>query len=219
MTIDLYYFPLSPPVRAVILLAKALGIHLNLKVIDVTKGEQHDPEFVKISPQHTIPTIDDHGFILSESRAIMAYLVNKYAKNDSLYPKDPKEKGIVDERIYFDISKLWMGIFNTYIPVIFGMTDEVSEESIAGIERAFEILNTFLEGNDFVAGDHLTIADFSIAISTHFAEMVGFDIARYDNVAEWYERCKETLEKYGFEEVNTPALVLGEWYRANLKEE
>uniref|UniRef100_A0A0C9RNV6 GstD1_3 protein n=1 Tax=Fopius arisanus TaxID=64838 RepID=A0A0C9RNV6_9HYME len=219
MPIDLYYFPPSPPVRAVILLSKALGIHLNLKVIDVTKGEQLDPEYLKINPQHTIPTIDDHGFILSESRAIMAYLVNKYAKNDSLYPKDPKGKGIVDERLYFDISTLWMRLFNAYVPVIFGMTDEVTEESIQGIERAFEILNAFLEGNDFVAGDHLTIADFSIAISTHFAEMLGFDIGRYDNVSGWYERCKDCLEKYGFEEVNTPALALGEWYRANLKEE
>uniref|UniRef100_A0A6V7LSN4 GST C-terminal domain-containing protein n=1 Tax=Bracon brevicornis TaxID=1563983 RepID=A0A6V7LSN4_9HYME len=49
--------------------------------------------------------------------------------------------------------------------------------------------------------------------------MVGFDIARYDNVASWYERCKEVLEKYGWEEVNTPAQALGEWYRANLKAE
>lgn len=49
MTIDLYYLPPSPPSRAVILLAKALGIHLNLKVIDVSKGEQLSPEFIKVT--------------------------------------------------------------------------------------------------------------------------------------------------------------------------
>lgn len=65
---------------------------------------------------------------------------------------------------------------------MFGMTDEVSEESIAAIERAFEILNAYLEGNDFVTGDHLTIADFSLVTSTHLAEVRLFIFKRfYDN--------------------------------------
>lgn len=48
MTIDLYYFPLSPPARAVILLSKVLGVHLNLKIIDITKGEHLTPEYTSV---------------------------------------------------------------------------------------------------------------------------------------------------------------------------
>lgn len=45
----------------------------------------------------------------------MGYLVDKYAKNDSLYPKDPKQRGIVDERLYFDLTRLYYNIFNAYV--------------------------------------------------------------------------------------------------------
>ncbi|XP_044596244.1 glutathione S-transferase 1-1-like [Cotesia glomerata] len=215
MTIDLYYLSLSPPSRAVILLTKALGIHLNLKVIDVSKGEQYKSKFIKVNPQHTVPTIDDNGFILTESRAIMGYLVDKYAKNDSLYPKDPKQRGIVDERLYFDLTRLYYNIFNAYIFVAFGMSNSVDDDKVKQIARGFEILNTYLENSEFVAGENLTIADFSIVISVGLAEIFGFDITAYDNVVDWYNRCKEALEKYGYEKVNAPAELLGEWFRAN----
>ena len=49
MTIDLYHIGPSPPCRAVRLAASLIGIDLNLKVIDITKGEQMTPEFLKVS--------------------------------------------------------------------------------------------------------------------------------------------------------------------------
>ncbi|WP_323677962.1 glutathione S-transferase N-terminal domain-containing protein, partial [Halorubellus sp. PRR65] len=71
MTIDFYYAPGSSPCRAVLLTAKAIGVDLNLKLMDLMKGEHLSPEFLKINPQHTIPTLVDNGLALSESRAIM----------------------------------------------------------------------------------------------------------------------------------------------------
>jgi len=49
------------------------------------------------------------------SRAILAYLVNQYGKDDSLYPKDPKKRAIVDQRLYFDIGTLYQGLMNYYV--------------------------------------------------------------------------------------------------------
>nr|QCC89041.1 glutathione S-transferase delta 4 [Meteorus pulchricornis] len=217
MTIDLYYFPLSPPTRATMMVAKAVGVHLNLKVVDITKGEQFKPEFIRVNPQHTVPTMDDNGFILSESRTINGYLVNKYAKNDSLYPKDPKKKGIVDERLNFDLGTLYSRLFDCYIPVTFGLSSVIHQNDIEAIEEAFDKLNGFLEMGEFVAGDNLTIADFSVIISVSMAEIWGFDITRYNNVVIWYERCKQVLQKYEFDRINAPAKQLGEWFRANLE--
>ena len=51
-----------------------------------------------------MPTIVDGDLSLWESRAILGYLVNKYAPNSSLYPSDPKKRAIVDRTLNFDLS-------------------------------------------------------------------------------------------------------------------
>ena len=104
--IDLYYMEASPPCRSVMMTAKLVGVELNLKKLDLMANEHMKPEFLKINPQHNIPTIDDNGFYLNESRAICAYLVNKYGKNDTLYPKDAAARALVDQRLYFDMTRL-----------------------------------------------------------------------------------------------------------------
>ncbi|XP_077263835.1 glutathione S-transferase D1-like [Temnothorax americanus] len=203
MPIDFYYVPPSPPCRTIMLLAKALGIHFNLKIVDVSRGDHLTPEFLQINPQHTIPTIDDNGFILCESRPIMAYLVSKYARNDSLYPKDPKERAVVDQMMYFDAGSLYLNLVKCYImPIIRGIAYPVNEADLARVEKSFEVLNAFLDGREFAAGDNLTIADFTISTTICTILCFDFDISRYDNVAAYYDRCKENLERFGFEEVH-----------------
>ncbi|KAH8235323.1 hypothetical protein KR032_004131, partial [Drosophila birchii] len=59
---DLYCAPYVSACRNVLMVAKALGLELNKKTISTLKGEQLSPEFIKINPQHTIPTLVDNGF-------------------------------------------------------------------------------------------------------------------------------------------------------------
>jgi len=58
---DLYNMPMAPASRAIQMIAKALGLELNSKFINTMEGDQLKPEFVKINPQHTIPTLVDNG--------------------------------------------------------------------------------------------------------------------------------------------------------------
>lgn len=45
----------------------------------------------------------------------MAYLVDQYGENDTLYPRNPEARGIIDQRLYFDIGTLFASIFNYYV--------------------------------------------------------------------------------------------------------
>ncbi|XP_043471686.1 glutathione S-transferase 1-1-like [Leptopilina heterotoma] len=219
MTIDFYFFPISPPCRTVMMLAKALGIHFNYIKVCPMKGEHMKPEFLKLNPQHTIPTINDNGLIFCESRAIIGYLVNRYAKNDALYPKDPQKKGIIDQRLYFDVGTLYDLFYKCYLLVAFGAQTEAAEEDVQALKRAFETLNIFLQDNDYVAGTDLTIADFSIITSVSSIVECGFDIGAYENVNDWYERCGKILEKYGFEDINlNGARLIAELYKSHCEE-
>lgn len=49
----------------------------------------------------------------------MAYLVSKYARNDSLYPRDPKQRAVVDQMMYFDAGGLFSSIAKCYVRVDF----------------------------------------------------------------------------------------------------
>lgn len=70
--------------------------------------EQLKEDFIKINPQHTVPTLDDNGFILTESRAIGIYLAEKYFPDGhSLYPKDVQQRALINARLQFDCGTLY----------------------------------------------------------------------------------------------------------------
>ncbi|KAH8289038.1 hypothetical protein KR054_005559, partial [Drosophila jambulina] len=189
-SMDLYYSPRGIGCRAVIMVAKALGVELNKKIVNTSEGEQLNPEFLKLNPQHTIPTLVDNGFAIWESRAIIVYLVEKYGKDDSLFPKDPKKQAVVNQRLYFDLSSL----FDSFVKYYYSLTatgQHKTEEAIEKIENAFELLNTFLEGQEYMAGDHPTVADIAILSSVSTFEIIEFDFSKYANVVRWYANAKK----------------------------
>lgn len=104
MTLKLYYIDFSPPARAALLAIRNVGVDVELVHIKLTEDEHLKPEFVKLNPRHQIPVLTDGDYVLCESRAIMAYLVNKYKPGSDLYPTDAQERGLVDERMYFDAT-------------------------------------------------------------------------------------------------------------------
>ncbi|SPP80478.1 glutathione S-transferase 1-1-like [Drosophila guanche] len=188
---DLYYHPGSAPCRSVIMTAKALGLELNLKQLNIPAGDQLKPEFVKLNPQHTIPTLVDNGFSVWESRAILIYLVEKYGKkDDSLYPADPQKRAVINQRLYFDMDPLFQCFYKAIYPQILSKKPSPPEE-MEKVDKAYTLLNTFLEENEFVAGSSLTVADIAILATVSTFEIVNFDFSKYPNVAKWYETAKK----------------------------
>lgn len=155
--------------------------------------------FVQINPQHTIPTLNDDGFSLWESRAIQVYLVEKYGKTDSLYPTDPKKRALVNQRLYFDLGTLYQRYADYYYPQLFAKAP-ANPENFKKLEDAVGFLNTFLEGQKYAAGETLTVADISLVATISTFDVSGFDLTKYPNVVSWYEKCKSTIPGYELNE-------------------
>lgn len=204
MPIDLHHVPGSAPCRAVRLAAKLVGVDLNLIYTDLTKGEHMTPEYLKANPQHTVPTINDNGFHLHESRAIITYFANKYGKDDSLYPKEPEKRAIVDELLYFDIGTLYQRFGDYWYPVMFAGAS-FDEEKKKKLDEALGFLDKFLEGKTFAAGDSITVADASLAASVSTIEIAGIDFSAHKNVVAWFAASKAALP--GYEEENHKGAV------------
>jgi glutathione S-transferase len=174
------------------MVAKVLNVPLNLKPLNLMAGEHMTPEFLKINPQHTIPTLVDNEFALWESRAILSYLVEKYGKNDSLYPKDPAKRALVNQRLYFDMGTLYKLFAEYYYPQMMQKLP-ADPEKLTKAEEAVQLLDGFLANSTYAAGDKITIADYSLIASFSTFVSAGFDYSRFENVTRWYNLCNSSL--------------------------
>uniref|UniRef100_A0A1B6K0S6 Uncharacterized protein n=1 Tax=Homalodisca liturata TaxID=320908 RepID=A0A1B6K0S6_9HEMI len=195
MGIDVYYAPASPPSRVVLLAAKALGVEVTPHIVDLMKGEHMTPEYLKMNPQHTVPTIVDNGLALNESRAIIMYLAEKYGKCNTLYPQDIKKRALVNQRLYFDAGTLFQRFADLYYPMFFGGAP-FDEEKKKKLDEAFGFLDNFLNTNKCVAGDTYTLADIAVVVTVSTAEVVGYDVSKYPKVAAWLAKAKTSLPGY-----------------------
>uniref|UniRef100_A0A1I8PIY9 Uncharacterized protein n=1 Tax=Stomoxys calcitrans TaxID=35570 RepID=A0A1I8PIY9_STOCA len=187
---DLYVNLTSPPSHAVVMTAKALGIELNIKVLDLYAGEHMTPEYLKYNPQHTIPTLVDGDFSIWESRAIMVYLVEQYGKeNDPLYPSCPKKRALINQRLHFDMGTLYRYLYDYFHYQLKDKTPP-NPEDYKQMEAALEKFNAMLEGYKYAAGDELTVADLSLLATMTTYEVAGFDFAKYPNIQRWYSMIK-----------------------------
>lgn len=197
---DLYYMPLSPPCRSVLLTAKALNISLNCRLTDVFAGETRTESFLKMNPAHTIPTLDDNGFYLIESRPILTYLVQKYGKDSTLYPADPKERAVVNSRLLFDMGTLYLRFCNCVVPLLLGTSTVIEEEKISKLREALDWLDGFLYRTTWAAGDNMTVADHSLVATVSTIEATGVELSPWVNICKWYSRCMGSMK--GYSELN-----------------
>ncbi|KXJ77064.1 hypothetical protein RP20_CCG008439 [Aedes albopictus] len=204
MPVDLYCHIVAPFCRSVILLADALEVELNFIEVNVLKKEQFKPEFLAINPQHCIPTLVDGEVVVWESNAILMYLAEKYAKEGKrYYPTDIGERAKVNRLLFFQLGTLHRALSTYYYPILAGI-GEGKPEDFRKIQDAVCVLNKLLDGNKWLAGEELTIADFSVVISVASLEgVIKFDLTVYKNVYRWYQQCKKEFGK--FEELTQEA--------------
>ena len=195
LMIDLYYWPTPNGWKITIMMAEC-EIAYRLIPVDIGKGEQFLPEFLKVSPNNRIPAIVDHeppdgGVALSlfESGAILIYLAEKSGK---LIPTDLRSRNTVLEWLMWQVGGLGPmagqnGHFLLYasekIPyAIQRYSDEV--------RRLYSVLDRQLaKTGQFVAGEY-SIADIAIFpwIVTHKAQ--GLSLTEYPHVSDWFNKVR-----------------------------
>ncbi|XP_058121208.1 glutathione S-transferase 1-like [Anopheles ziemanni] len=188
----LYTNQKSPPCRAVKLTARALGVDLNEKEMTLVRGDKLMEEFRKVSPQHTIPVLDDSGTIITASHAIMIYLVCKYGKDDdSLYPNDLVHRARVHTALHLESGVIFSRLSFLFEPVIYSGKSYFHSDRVEHIRKAYRLLEDSLV-DDYVVGSSLTIADFSCISS--IATLVGvvpLDEEKFPKISAWMNRMKE----------------------------
>src|SRR5688572_28084138 len=198
----LYMHPVSTTSRPVEMLAKMIGVPLELSVVDLVTGEHHSPAYVKINPNRLVPVLDDEGFLLTESSAIMKYIADK--SGTPLYPKDVQKRARVNERMDWFNTNFYREIgYHLVYPQVYPhharQTEEITKATAEWgkqkVAPAFEVLDTWVLGNNpFTCGADMTIADIFGAQLVSCGELVGVDLSPYPNVSRWMTKMKALPE-------------------------
>jgi len=213
----LYYHPVSTTCRPIMLLAGEAGIDIDYQLVDLFTGAQYQPDFLGVNPSHQVPVLEDDGFRLTESSAILKYLADK--KGAASYPADPRQRARVNERLdwfntgfYRDFS--YGFLYPQIFPFMRRTDDVVQAGTIAyGREKALgwlKILDQNLIGpsNKFLCGDTVTIADYFGSILALGIESINGNLNAYPNITRWMNGMKalkswattnEAFYKYGVE--------------------
>jgi len=193
----LYHNPLSPNVRRVRLTAAVLGLELEEKRLDFTKGEHKNPEYLALNPNGAVPTLVDGDFVLTESRAIMQYLASKKPEA-GLLPRDEAARADVTRWQFWDAAHFSPPCaavaFERMLKGMMGMGDPDArkvEEALGNFRRYGAVLDKRLAGKPYVVGSALTIADLTLASSLMYAKQADVPVGEFPNVQSWFARITE----------------------------
>jgi glutathione S-transferase len=191
----LYHHPLSSNSRRVVMAAIHLNIRLDLVVVDLTKGEHRTAEYLQLNPNGKVPLLDDDGFQLWESHAIMQYLADR-SPGQALYPIDARARADVNRWLFWSAYH--------FTPAV-GMIsrERVSKSMVGGsgapdpveIERgeallaaAARVLDAHLAGKRWIAQNRLTLADLAIASPLMHTAAAQLPVMEYEHLQAWFAR-------------------------------
>jgi len=149
------------------------------------------PEYRALNPNGRVPTIDDDGFILSESMAINFYLAKKHGS--PLYPKDAKHEALALQWSLWETDRLDRQLVNyvrhsTELPEA-ERKKEVADASWKEVAESFDVLEIALSKSEWLAGPSFSVGDLNVASALYRA--LSLDTSKWPHVKAWLDRCWE----------------------------
>ena len=185
--IELYTWS-TPNGRKVSIMLEECGLPYRVHGLEHSKGDLDREAYVRISPFHQVPVIDDDGFAISESAAIVLYLAEKAG---TLIPKDFQGRMRVVQWCFAATSTIGptlqdldlLGIFDgdKQAPKMHDGVTQLAHRWLAAVERR-------LEGRDWIACDDFTAADLMMAGVLRSIRKTDL-MAPYPRLTAYYRRC------------------------------
>ncbi|MGH6951023.1 MAG: glutathione S-transferase family protein [Vitreimonas sp.] len=193
MTLKLHAFPLSPRGFKVLAVANHLGLDYEFCFCDLPKGVQKQDWFTALNPNQRMPVLEDGAFKLWESNAIIQYLASK--KPGVLAPTDAQGVADMSRWLYWE-STTWdaacavLAFERLVKPFLTGAEPDPREveRGLRGFAFAAGVLEGHLAGRDYICGDKLSLADFSIGAALTIADRAQLPLAGYPEIRRWGAR-------------------------------
>ncbi|MBP0438929.1 glutathione S-transferase N-terminal domain-containing protein [Tianweitania sediminis] len=192
--IELYYWP-TPNGWKISIMLEELGVPYEVKLINIGKGEQFEPSFLKIAPNNRMPAIidpegpDGEPISIFESGAILQYLGRKFGR---FYPTDERSRVEVDQWLFWQMGGLGPMAgqahhFRQYAPekIEYGINRYTNE-----VNRLYGVMNKRLADRDFLAGEY-SIADMASVGWVKPYRNQGQDLEDFPNLKRWFEAVNE----------------------------
>jgi glutathione S-transferase len=189
----LYVLPPSPRAFKVIALKNHLEINCEMHIVDLAKGDQLTPEYIALNPNKKMPVLEDDGYVIWESNAILFYLASKKPAS-GLWPSAVKHQAdvlrwLAWESAHWDAESVGMVGYEKTSKGVLGLGPP-DPAFIARGEQNFgrfaAVLNHHLKGCKWLAGNDLTIADFSIGAWVPAAERLQLPVTKFPEIGRWY---------------------------------
>ncbi len=172
------------------LLLAQLGISYEVIEVDILKGESRTPEFLKLNPNGRTPVLDDNGFILAESNAILAYL----ARGTKFLPKDKRQWALIFQWMFFEQYSHEPYIATSRF-LLQHRPDTTERTQALAVRRgggwaALKVMEQHLAKHEYFVGDY-SIADIALFAYTHVADEGGFPLDEFPNIRAWVGRVRQ----------------------------
>ncbi len=194
MALIIHAFPPSPRSFKVLLVAQHLGLDYQLRLVDLQAGEQRSAAMMKLNVNQRMPVLEDDGYVLWESNAILEYLAGlRPAAN--LLPQELRARLQVTKWLYWE-SAHWdqacaIFIFERVVKGRFNLGDENAVEIERGtklLTRIAQVLDGELQKHPYVAGEQLSVADFALAAPLCLADAGRLPLSEYPGISRWRAR-------------------------------
>ncbi len=185
--IKLYHFPLSGHSHRAQLMLSLLGIDPQIEFVDLAKGAQNTPEYRAVNVFGQVPVIDDNGTIVADSTAILVYLAKKYDASGKWLPQDADGAAQVQRWLAVAAGQINNGPARARLITVFGAGFD-PKDTIDRAHAVLKVIDQHLEGRDFLAADHATIADVAGYSYIAHAPEGNVSLDGYPNVRAWLAR-------------------------------